>query len=467
MSVRRCPEEHKSDLIAMATAGAKRTDIAKKFGVSERAVYRWIRALRDSGELDSSPPSPKSATFTQDGENYAGAKVTGEEIRTKEQLIEAANVDMDIWRTYDWGVKTWPMGAKSKKGYLDFADGKIVDGHLEYAGLQKIPLWSVWAKFVRREPIALYPVIQPVQAAVTYTTPPPPAPGLNRALIWADPQFGYSRDPQTGQLDPFHDRYILDLILQFAAHLQPTRVSILGDILDLVMWTDKFLRSPRYEYTTQPAICTAHWWLAQLRAILPDAHIEAHPGNHDKRMQDSIKKHLRPAYGLKPADEMHRPPSMSPERLLALDVLGIHWRGQYPNDYEWLNLDLVMQHGNTARGKIGSTAAAIVAASDTSSLNAHIHRQESASRTIHTRDGRKDITAHCIRAACRIDGTVPPARIRENWQQGFAIVDYDETGHQFYDISVRDHCAIWMGERFTAQDRLPAIQADFPQFKFT
>ena len=470
MAVRPCPESRKSQVIAMLADGMSIVQIAKELGVGERQARRWVAGLRASGDIPPSgvkqPPSATSATFQEDGANYAQASATGTEVKTLEELKSSAQVDESIWEVYDWGIKTWAVGAKGKEGFLEFEDGKIVDGHLLYTGLQKLPLRSVWAKFIRRDPIRLYPTIQPVHCDVSFSVPPPPVPGLKRALIWADPQFGFSRDYQTGHLEPFHDRFVLDLILQFAQYLQPDRVSILGDIMDLVMWTDRFLRSPKYEYTTQPANCVAHWWLRQLREILPLAHIEAHPGNHDKRMQDSIKKHLRPAYGLKPADEMHRPPAMSPERLLALDALGIVWCDHYPNDYEWLNPDLVMNHGNTARGKIGSTAAAIVAASDTSSLNAHIHRRESASRTIHTRDGRKDITAHCIRAACRTEGVVPPANLRENWQQGFAIVDYDETHHQFYDVAIRNREAIWNGMTFTARDRLDDVRKDFPNYQF-
>ncbi len=57
---------------------------------------------------------------------------------------------------------------------------------------------------------------------------------------------------------PYHNEAVLKIILDIAARLQPDRMDIIGDILDLAEWSDKYLRSPEMMETTQER-CTG--WL--------------------------------------------------------------------------------------------------------------------------------------------------------------------------------------------------------------
>ena len=448
--------------------------VAIKLGVSYSAARGAARRYRKKhpelfGHVRNGEPSLERETGTEFRENGNYARATGktERIKSLDDLIAVCKIDLDVWQILKWGVKKWEVGAKAEWKDLEWKDGKI-DGWTKSDGIAVEPLWSVWADLIRINPIAIFPTIRPVTCEATFRAPPKPTGGTTlRSLILADPHWGFSRDMPSMQLVPFHSRPALDVALQLASSLQPDRIDILGDILDFVMLSDKFLRSPRFEYCTQPAINEAHWWLRQLREACPNTRMAIHEGNHDVRMKNSVITHLRAAYGLRPADELDLPASLSPERLLALHNLGIEWVGGYPNDEQWLGTKLRLSHGNKAQ-KPFATVQAIVNGSDTSHIVGHIHRREMASRTRFLSTGIETIRAYCPGCLCRIDGPVPGVSNRQQWQQGCAIVDYAPDGEAFslYDIEIKDGRAIWDSHLFAHRDRLEDLRADMPDYRW-
>ena len=455
------------EAIAGARACGKKhgwAEIGQAVGLSWQAA-RGLWRRRPTGTdasrcpICDSPFRQEKVSFEERG-NTAEAASESARIRTLEQLLDAARVDLGTWQVRDWGVKKWEVGANVREGELTWNAG-VMDGHLDYLGLGIEDLWSVWAKFVRKAPIPLFPVLRPVECTVGYARPEPPAEeGIWQTVVFADPQFGFSREYPESRLESFHDRTVLDVILQIVAWIQPRRICILGDYLDNVMWTDKFLRSPKFEYACQPAIVEAHWWLRQFREACPEARMTLHEGNHDARMKKQIMTHLRAAYGLREADEFDLPPMLSPQRLLALDKLGVEWIGDYPNDEDWLTPDLRLVHGDVAKNVPGATARALVEAVDVSTIFGHIHRKERVSRTIHLRGTQRTVVAYCPGCACRIDGAVPGVRARQNWQQGLAIVDTDGEMFNIQDVEVCNGRAIWNGRLFEARDRVEDLRRD-------
>src|SRR5690606_7421642 len=142
------------------------------------------------------------------------------------------------------------------------ADGNAhtVDMH----GLDLVPTWADGPE---------WPVVQP--AAPTVIKPPAKRPkptGLPVAVVLPDPQIGYRRDVETGELDPFHDEAALTVALQITADAQPAQVVNLGDLLDLPEW-GTYEQEPAFQQTTQPTIDRAHRFLAEQRAAAPDAKI--------------------------------------------------------------------------------------------------------------------------------------------------------------------------------------------------
>jgi len=412
-------------------------------------------------------PRVTRKNFSEAG-NYAEAVSYGPRILTLDELLESCELDLDVWQVDTWGRKTYEQGAKIRHSDLMITAG-VLTGWIKESGLGVSPLHSVWAKFIRCEPIAFYPTIRPVAVNFEYAAPEmvKSVTGVQRALIIADTQFGFAWDALAGgSLEPFHDRRVLEIALAIAEAEQPGIIIFDGDIFDFPEWQDHFLKLPEFERMTQPAICEANWWLRRFRVACPDKRIIMHGGNHDARMERAILKHLRAAYKIRPADEMHLPPSLSPERLIAADALGVEWVGGYPNDETWLTDDLKVIHGSLASNVPGTTAKAVVDAARTNVIFGHIHRKERASRTIYTRDAVYPITAVSIGCACRIDQVVPGQRKGQNWQQGIGVVDYglDTPLFSLYDIEVRDGRAAWNGRIYEAGDVRPLLRRDIPDY---
>lgn len=252
----------------------------------------------------------------------------------------------------------------------------------------------------------------------------------------------------------------MDIALQIAEYSQPGRIDLLGDWLDMTDWTDRFLRSPEFYWTTQPALIEANWWNEQLRQVAQKATIKMHPGNHEARMNSAIITHLLAAYDLKSVTDTTGFPSMSIPSLLSLDKLGIEWTGEYPDDEDWLNDNLLLKHGDVVRSGSGSTAKAILAKATTSTIYGHIHRRELLSKSIYERNATRSITAFCPGCACHIDGRVPGHKRTQEWQQGIAMVEYSDNMHSITPIAIEDGKAIFDGKIFEARERLSDLRAD-------
>jgi len=438
---------------------------ARRLGIEAVAPRVGVEGTEEAPTADSA--SDNERISRDERHNTITAESKSPRIKTLEQLLEACEVDLNVWRVERYIVNKWEVGAKEEHTDLAFDNG-VMTGAVKKEGLLVHPLFQVKAWLVRIEPEPIFPALQPVASNITVCDSPEPIRrNIRRSLIWADPHFGFTRDLRTGHLTPFHDRRTLDVILQIAQVAQPDRIDCLGDLLDLPEWTDKFLRSPEFYHTTQPAVLEAHWWLAQLRLTAPNAAIAVHEGNHDRRLDDAIVKHLRAAYDLRAADELDLPPAFSVPKLLALHQLGIRWVDDYPNDEDWLNDGVRLAHGDKAQVQ-GNTAKAVVNSADVTEIFGHIHRIEWVSRTQYRRDGQSIIAGFCPGCTCYIDGRVPGKTSQQQWQNGCAIVDYEADGslYAIHPIVIDDGRAVWDGQLFVAQDRLDEIRDAWPEWEW-
>lgn len=384
--------------------------------------------------------STEAVEFTAHGENVLEASTGRGRVKTLDDLLRIGKVDLKVWEVEQWKLNKWEIGAKDDTGAI------VTE-----------PLFQVWAKFRRRKMKALQPVIQPVESNIKKHKYKEPmrrkrAP-VTTALILPDPQFGYTRDRHTGQLEPFHDWRALDIAVQIAGMLNPHYVVYLGDILDLPTWSDKFPRAPNMYFTTQPAIVAAHWWLAQVRMAARSAVHTLLEGNHDKRLEAQIVEHLKEAYDLRPADELALPPAMSIPRLLALHRLGIQYSKAYPNGEFWLAPHFLCKHGDVARGGVGATAKAVLADHDVSVMYGHIHRIEMLMRTKFNGNRTTTIGAYSPGCLCRIDGIVPGRKARQNWQQGLAVVSLAGESAHVQLIEIKDGRTIFGNQLVQGEDR--------------
>ncbi len=265
------------------------------------------------------------------------------------------------------------------------------------------------------------------------------------AVIMPDPQIGF-RMYEDGEMDPFHDEEAMAIALKILRELDADTVVNLGDFLDFAEF-GKFEIEPAFAKTSQAAIDRGHKFLCEQRANAPDAHIVLLEGNHDRRLQKSITKNTAAALHLKRAEEPEDWPVMSVPFLLRLneDHLKVEYVGGYPAGIYWVNQNLACIHGHITRSR-GSTVAAVVDDERTSIIHGHIHRIELQHKTRRTYDGAKRSLAASPGCLCRIDGAVPstkgstdphgkPVNAVEDWQQGMAVVTYEE-GNGNFDVEL-------------------------------
>jgi hypothetical protein len=141
---------------------------------------------------------------------------------------------------------------------------------------------------------------------------------------------------------------------------------------------------------------------------------------------------LPAAYKLKAVNS--NDPALSIENLLDLKNLHINYHGDYPNGRLFLNENLACVHGELARGGSGDTSKALLNRYDFSLIYGHIHRQEMLSQTKPHFSKERTRKVFSPGTISRIDGQVPSKSRDVNWQQGLAVVEYEE-GDGLFDIT--------------------------------
>lgn len=371
-----------------------------------------------------------------------------DQIKTVEQLLKIAGVDPKEYEVFNPKIKKWDVALKLKAD----KDHEIV---------KVVPSIYIEAPLRARHPKAFEPVIQPIQ--IDLPKLPKPAKTkknkVRRALIINDPQVGFHRKLHTTELFPFHDRRVLDLALQIAQTCEIDHISFGGDCLDLSEWSSKYLPDPESFWTTQPTLLEWAWWLTQFRLAQPSAEIKQLEGNHDLRMPLLISSNIRQAYKLRAVDEFDLPPALSVPKLLALHTLDIEYVDGYPDNGYWLNNNVLITHGDMVRGTPGATANAITNRQAFTTIFGHVHRRELVSRRMKTHDGDLVYSAFCPGAACKIDGSVPGSKSTDQWQQGIAVIEYEETAENIIPIAIQDGHMVYDGVSWVARDREKEINS--------
>jgi hypothetical protein len=256
------------------------------------------------------------------------------------------------------------------------------------------------------------------------------------AVFLPDPQVGF-RWTDDGRLQPFHDPDAMDWALDQVAYLGPDYVVHLGDLLDLAPFS-RFAREPGFRGTTQPTLDAAHQYLAEAKAVAPEAHHALIAGNHDVRIEREVAKLLPELAAVRAPGSAHA--ALSVPALLNLDALGVEYVGAYPAGEFWLTPQLRAIHGATVAS--GSSTAAKLAGETVgaySTVFGHVHRGEFHTRRIRTsRDEHTTIWAASPGTLARVDGAVPSfhgatdrgaaAYYAEDWAQGIGVARWSESG---------------------------------------
>jgi metallophosphoesterase superfamily enzyme len=363
-------------------------------------------------------------------------------------LLERSGIaPEDVGKVQSVRISEWQGLTKNEDGEAELHD-------LSGASIVLSPTWDTGPA---------WPVVQPAKPC-TIKPPKPRTVALSdgrTAVILPDIQVGFRRDLQLGTLDPFHDELAMAAALAVIRLVQPDLIVFLGDGLDFAQF-GTFDQEAAFAGTVQPAIDRMHRYIVECKAAAPHAHVVFIEGNHDRRLQKAVERNALAAFGLRRAELPDEWPVLSVPNLLRLDELDVKYVGGYPAGVHWLNDRICVIHGHKVRST-GSTAAAVVDDERVSVIFGHVHRIEQSYRTRRVRDGHRTSLAASPGCLCRIDGAVPstkgstdplgrPIVAAENWQQGVAVVTYEEGDGPFglELVPIFDGVAHFRGERIAA-----------------
>lgn len=252
-----------------------------------------------------------------------------------------------------------------------------------------------------------------------------------------DAQIGFRGD------EPFHDENAMKLALIAIRELQPDNVVFTGDMIDLPNMSRWEQRGDWLD-TTQRSIDRYHSFLAEVRANAPNARMVVVHGNHEMRLDSTVRRDAAPLLGIKRANADRELPILTLQYLVRYAELGVESFDGYPNAALWLEDNLKVTHGTNVK-KGGSNAAKYLNEEDESTIYGHTHRIELAYRTIATRVGQRVIAAASPGCLARTDGAVPGFHYSvdsfgatvpkaEDWQQGILIVRHTPEQHDIQPV---------------------------------
>jgi len=360
--------------------------------------------------MERAPRQPRPKTERQAGALAVGALISPEDrARYHQELDEALD-------TY---------GAVSKARFTDYQMGyKDNDGEAQTHNLHS----KGFEVAFNHEP--KWPLIVP--ARPEYRIPKfekkDTISDRGVAFITPDNQIHYWQMPD-GRLEPFHDIYVHALSIQIMRDLKPDVAIGLGDFLDLPELNTKYIQEPGFAHTTNLAIRFGHNYLALKKGVSPKTKLVEIAGNHDYRADTYAKANARASYNLKRANEVSDWPVLSVPYLCNFESLDIEYVDGYPNDAYWLTDTMKFVHAPETR---------VANSERVSYVHGHIHRRTLTEETLNTRHGAYNRFVASPGTMSHIDGFVPstkgsmrlsgePVRKFENWQQGFAVVEYDKT----------------------------------------
>lgn len=313
-----------------------------------------------------------------------------------------------------------------------------------------------------------WPVIQSANPTVIKygNRPKPLEDEYHRTVLFPDPQIGYWRNLDNGELIAMHDDEAMAVALNVARAVRPDRIVHLGDFLDLAEFSSKFAVHPEFAFTTQAALDRGHEFLAECRAILgpkgdeDDLFLLA--GNHDDRLGKAILKNAMAALRLRRADAPESWPAMSVPNLLALDSIGCEYISGYPAG------SLKLADGNDTQTPLyavherGLDVVKVAKTQRQSYAQGHTHRVAMHAETYEL-DGRAiDVEAWSLGSLCRRDGFVPsvkgapddrgvPVQRFESWQQAVGVLTVAPDGSWNMEaVRIRDGKAFYGGKVYTA-----------------
>ena len=329
-------------------------------------------------------------------------------VKTPEELVERAGVDLTKWEVTDSRVRTWSVPMKVEE--------------------QPTVLQMYYVSVTLKKPLTERLPVRSLIIQSRTPEPRPPKPGPFTSVHYSDCHF------------PYQDDRALSILYQILREVQPDVVVDHGDLLDCEQ-IGRYQKDPYKRTSLKEEIKQAARHIATVQELTPGARHIWLEGNHEERLKRVI-------WGLaedRAAGEVLTLPGMK-DLLSWGNLLGLESAGwevvPYPQTII-LNDRLILAHGSKVRGHSGGSAKAEHDQYGKSGMSGHTHRMASYYHT--------DYNGPHVWIELGLMG-----RIREdyvshaNWQQGFAVVTWSADKKRFgvEHVNVHDGKAFFRGQMY-------------------
>ena len=424
-------------------------------------IEEQVESAREADEK-----TRRRSEFLQESDGYTahGITVNDPRIKSVAELMDYLSIDRKVWEVSDFQAKSWTVAMKLKILVRDENGDPVVQDkrYVTYQQPFVVDNVGITAKFRRK----LTGMVKPVVDMTPVIFPEAVADReIETILVVPDTQHGFIWEEGHRKLTPLHDRRAIDAVWQLSEYLRPEGIVHLGDGPDFAEFSLKYSRGKEHDDTTQPAINELYFDNKRFRGTTQRMWMLT--GNHEDRLPRLLQERaacidqLRPAYNVTGEEPEIPDPLLEIRRVLSLDDLDIELKGPYGKEDLWLwdgRVRFVHDPG-VLKGGGGKTANALLPKISVTTIYGHIHRLEYASKTTHDSFGGPKIVQACSPGClCRVDGMVPGATAKPDWQHGCVIVTCDANGNiHVQPIPVLNGSLTYNGKVFHGRDLGPQI----------
>lgn len=229
---------------------------------------------------------------------------------------------------------------------------------------------------------------------------------------------------------PYQDQEALDLVLKFGKQLNPDKVFILGDYIDMYS-ISHFDRDPERVTSLQEEFNHGKVVLNRIRDVFPKSDIIFCEGNHEDRMRKFLWNNpvLNGCIDLK--------------QKLDIENLGIKYY-EYGKNFVYKD-KLIYTHGNRVNKYSAYTAKNLMDDFGISAIFGHTHRLGSHYRTDY---GGEKVA---FENGCMCQTSLAMDWFRKetiDWQIGLSVINWVEDRFNIHQICIPKHKFIIYGDRY-------------------
>ncbi|MCK4818775.1 hypothetical protein KA005_23585, partial [bacterium] len=174
------------------TAETLAEEVRKRHGIviPPGTLARRLRELRAKEEGGFEDGTRLKLNYLS--ENVLDVVSISPRIRTQNELLEAAQIDLNTWEVLSCEVRSYESFRRREHKSLTFKEGVITGTVQDEGGVTIVPLFRINIKLVRRVPIEVTPVIRPVvlaEGSIKQLKVDKHVKARRKALLLPDPHF--------------------------------------------------------------------------------------------------------------------------------------------------------------------------------------------------------------------------------------------------------------------------------------